>query len=840
MNLFEELDTLDPSSKLVPSRIETPTPHKIAVLMLLKQYLRDKKSSMETGITMRSQRRRMFFMLIFNLVQEPDMTYNELHNMLTSRPFKLDTLLLEGFEKSMSEFCGSAGIEALFDFADLQNINTLLNEEYGVNQFSMVGVYVRRIGVVLERFTFAEMMSMYRNICVYYERGMRALSIGSRKLIAGGVLRRSVTPPPLAAAAISTGEGVTESNEEPLGPHNSLSRWAPRQAKHFINSQSELLEHDDAAALPPKQLQRHVQQIIEDLPLNTTSYFLGYMNQLRIRDYYNALSALHRATDRSPVRLMMGHEKGYQYFCINLGVMHATFGHRDEALAALRESIMLAQEHGDRRSLNLANTWYCLLRDELPLSYVQRSVAEISEGDSNQLQNYTLALHFAVKLGTVAGYQPLRLFDLLQHSDHLTNRNNLASHAAEALALRSAVWCAYGRHELAALYAQLLLLGGAGGGVAARGGAVGGRPAVVGAVTGGGAGRGGGGVTDGGGGGGVVYGGAGRGIAGGARVLETGGGAGRGGALGAAVAGTEGIGAGGLGGVGEGYAGTGSALASFAMWLHLQGEMRLARVLLHRAREHLPRLPSAECWMISQCHLTIQSGIYRCRWHDALKACDQLYLLDAPGSLHQRASIYVAKKEFFNARRLLDKLAAQQDLAFLLRMRVQVLLAYCSLAEGNFNSEAVTLLLRVSEDMSDSQMDYELALVDMLLAQVLLLLGLPQKAYQAIKRSMDDIHINGGLYERAKTDFVFVRCLLAITADGEHRKAQLLKSVDILERSAKSFKQLSAHAKVLDVYVFLAQRFNEFGQRALRNKYAGEFRRYFMDHPIPREYLGAP
>ncbi|XP_023167056.1 anaphase-promoting complex subunit 5 [Drosophila hydei] len=751
MNLFEELDTLDPSSKLVPPRIETPTPHKVAVLILLKQYVKDKKTSMDSGITMRPQRRRMFCMLMFKLVQEADMSYNELHHLITNKPFKLDTLMLEAFEKAMSEFCGSASIEALFDFAEMQNIDTLLNEDYGVSQFSMVGVYVRRIAVVLERFTFAEMMCMYRNICLYYERGIRALSSGARKLIVGGVLHRSQTPPPPASEEIS--KDIVEPKQEQTELSQPLSRWAPKQAKFFINKQSELLDNDESSALSPKQLQLKVQQIIEDLPLNTTSYFLGYMNQLRIRDYYNALSALHRALDRSPVRLM-SQEKGYQYFCINLAVLHATFGHREEALAALRESIMLAQEHGDKRSLNLANTWHCLLRDELPLSYVQRSVADISDADGNLLQNYTLALHFAVKLGTVAGYQPLRLFDLLQNSDQLTNRNNLSNHASEALALRSAVWCAYGRHELSALYAQLLLS-----------------------------------VRD--------------------RFNCS------------------------------GSAGMGSALASYAMWLHLQGELRLARVLLHRAREQLPRMPNAECWMISQCHVVIQSGIYRCRWHEALKACDQLHLLDPSAAMQQRAAIYVAKREFFNARRLLDKLAAKSELPFLLRMRVQVLLAYCSLAEGNFSSEAVTLLLRVAEDMSESQMDYELAMVDMLLAQVLLMLGMPQKAYQAIKRSMDDIHINGGLYERAKTDFVFVRCLLAIK-EAEARKAQLLKSLDILERSAQSFKQLSAHAKVLDVYVFLAQRFNEYGERALRNKYAGEFRRYFMEHPIPREYLGGP
>nr|XP_016925842.2 anaphase-promoting complex subunit 5 [Drosophila suzukii] len=756
MNLFEELDTLDPSSKIEPPRIETPTAHKITVLILLKQYVINKKSCLDTGISMRTQRRRMFYMLVFKLVQEEDKSYNELHSLLTTGKYKLDTLMLESFEKAMSEFCAGS-IESLFDFTEIQNIDEILNENYGISQFSMVGLYVRRVGVVLERLSFPEMMDMYKNICSYYERGVRAAASGSRMAVAGGILHREETPPPNQITE-KTADPETKKKEEAIArvaqERNPLSRWAPKQAKFFINKQSELLESNERKALPPLELQKKVQEIIHDLPLITTPYFLGYMNQLRVRDYYNALSALHRALDRSPVRLM-SQEKGYQYFCVNLAVLHATFGHRDEALAALRESIMLAQEHGDKRSLNLANTWYCLLRDELPLSAVQKSVQEANEVDGSLLQNYTLALHFAVKLGTVAGYQPLRLFDLLQHSDNLTNRNNFADHASEALALRSAVWSAYGKHELAALYSQVLLAS---------------RDRF-----------------------------------------------------------------------GNASAGLGSALASYALWLQLQGEPQLSKVLLHRAKERFPRLPGAEGWMISQCHVVIQAGIYQCRWHDALKACDQLYLLDPSDAIMQRASIYVAKREFFNARRLLDKLAGQDNLPFLLRMRVQVLLGYCGMADGRFSSETTMLLLRVAEDMAESQMDYELALVDLLLAQQLLLLGMPQKAYQAIKRCMHDIHINGGLYERAKTDFVFVRCLLAINQNNvEERKAQLVKSLDILERSAQSFKKLSAHAKVLDVYVFLAQRFNEFGERNLRNKYAGEFRRYFTDHPIPREYLGSP
>ncbi|BFF99269.1 anaphase-promoting complex subunit 5 [Drosophila madeirensis] len=756
-DLNDELDTLDPTSKLVPPRIESPTAHKIVVLILLKQYVINKKVCLDTGISMRPQKRRMFYMLIFKLIQEADKSYDELHALLTTGRYKLDKLMLEAFEKAMSEFCAGS-IEALFDFAEIQNIDEILNENYGISQFSMVGVYVRRVGVVLERLSFSDMMDMYRNICSFYERGVRAMASGPgpRKAVAGGVLHREETPPPAAVQDKSSADDKKSDDAVALCPdgRNLLSKWAPKQAKYFINKQSELLETNERHSLSPMELQRKVQEMIQDLPLTTTPYFLGYMNQLRVRDYYTSLSALHRALDRSPVRLM-SQEKGYQYFCVNLAVLHATFGHRDEALSALRESIMLAQEHGDKRSLNLANTWYCLLRDELPLSTVQRSVSDANEVDGSLLQNYTLALHFAVKLGTVAGYKPLRLFDLLHHSDNLTNRNNFVDHASEALALRSAVWAAYGRHELSALYSQLLLT---------------------------------------------------------ARDRFS-----------------------------NGSAGLGSALASYALWLQLQGQPQMSRVLLDRARSRFPRLPSAEGWMISQCHVIIQAGIYQCRWHDALKACDQLYLLDKSDALMQRASIYVAKREFFNARRLLDSLATQTQLPFLLRMRIKVMLGYCGLAEGRFSSETTMLLMSVAEEMADSQMDYELALVDMLLAQQLLLLGLPQKAYQAIKRAMHDIHTNGGIFERARTDFVFVRCLLAITPNSvEARKAQLMKSLDILERAAKSFKQLQAHSKVLDVYVFLAQRFNDFGERTLRNKYAGEFRRYFTEHPIPREHLGSP
>lgn len=66
----------------------------------------------------------------------------------------------------------SLGIETLFDFAEMDNIEKMLAEQLGVSQFSLVGLYIRRVGVILERLSFPEMMALHKNICLYYEKGM--------------------------------------------------------------------------------------------------------------------------------------------------------------------------------------------------------------------------------------------------------------------------------------------------------------------------------------------------------------------------------------------------------------------------------------------------------------------------------------------------------------------------------------------------------------------------------------------------------------------------------------------------------------------------------------------
>uniref|UniRef100_A0A1A9V5S9 Anaphase-promoting complex subunit 5 n=1 Tax=Glossina austeni TaxID=7395 RepID=A0A1A9V5S9_GLOAU len=743
---FEELEALNPRNPSV-GLIDTPTPHKVAVLVLVDQYIRAKKAAADAGLEYPAHLRRNFCMLLLKLIQYPDMTFSDLYQLLCSSKYKIDDYHLECFEKVIGNVF-SMGLETLFDFCEMQNIEKMFAEQVGVSQFSIVGLYIRRVGVVLERLSFPEMVALHKNICLYYEKGLRSLTASSRKHN--------------RLESLLIDESDNDTIEEPVLDtetvhldRNQHCKWSAKQVELFVNQQCNLLENNELRALTPIEMQSKLNEIIRDNPLSAQAYFLSYMNQLRLRDIFGALNALHTAFDRSPMQIMgQSEQKGFQYFSVNLAVLHASFEHRREALNALKECIMLAQECGDKRCLDLANSWYCLLNSK-HIDPFEKCIPDVE--DIGMIQSLSLAIQFVVMFGAQCGYLPLDLFQMLLKSDEVNSKNSRPEHVSDSLALRSALWCTYGRHEMSALYSQLLL-----------------------------------------------------------NLKKT--------WVFGDVSNSESV---------------CKVLSSLALWFHVQGEHQLGVVLLMHARSRFPRYPNAINWMISECHVSIQQAIYRCQWQEASKWCCQLYLLDKNDGTLQRAMVYIAKGYYNEARHILQELQNSADLDVLGQVRVLVLMAYTNMSSSITSTEAIDHLMRASVLSASAYMEYENALIGVLLAEVMLRMGLPQKALQSMKNSMDHIYINGGLYDRAKTDFTFVRCLVKAGHDRNIQQQRLRKALPILERAIESYRKLEAHAKVLDVFVYVAKTFDELGVLSERNKYACKFKNYYTENPVPREYLNA-
>lgn len=430
-NNKKELDALNLWPTKSNNRIDVITPHKITVVFLVQEYLNLKQEMSDRLVEFKPKYRRQFSMLLLKLIQYPDLPYKELHNLLTSSVYGIHPDHLIAFD-SLMDILNTLGIEILFDLQKF--IDKLMTDNIGVNQFGILGLYIRRIVLALDKLTFPEMMNLYNQIKKYYEKGVRTLAI---------------------APSSQTGIANESLDVNPLLIKSGHNKWSVKQADLFVAQQCNLLENNETRALPPIELQTKLTEIIQDNPLYSQAHILSYMNNLRVRDFLNSLNAFHRAFDRSAVKSHNPPEtKGFQYSSLNLAIMHAQFNHNKEALASLRECVMLAQECGDRICLQLAQSWLCLL-DKNYVQLCEKTVA--SQTELSLVHSVSLGVQFIVNVAAVSGFLPSKLFGLLMKSEVINFQYSLMDLMANCIAQKAAVWTLYGKNEIASLCSQLLL-----------------------------------------------------------------------------------------------------------------------------------------------------------------------------------------------------------------------------------------------------------------------------------------------------------------------------------------------------------------------------------------------
>ncbi|XP_037044353.1 anaphase-promoting complex subunit 5 [Bradysia coprophila] len=719
------------------NKIDVLTPHKIIVVFLVQEYVNLKckllSDASSQNISYPAKYRRKFTLLLLKLIQYPDLPYMDLHNLLTSKQFGLSKEHLESFE-SLMEMLNDNGVEILLDLQKF--VEKMMSENVGINQFGILILYIRRIVMLLDRLTFDDMMKLFKDIKMYYEKGMRGL-------------------------LIAPSSNITEmTDDNPILMKTSQSKWSMKQADFFVSQQCHLLENNERRALSPIDLQNKLKEVIQDNPLHSQAHILSYMNNLRVRDYLNSLEAFHRAFDRSAVKSHNPPEtKGFQYSSLNLSIMHAQFGNNKEALASLKECIMLAQEVGDQVCLQLAQSWLCLLDK----SNIQLNMQSCERNISNQTEltlvhSVSLGMQFVVNVAAISGFLPSKLFELLMKSEVINFQHTLMDLITNCIAQKAAVWTMYGKNEMASLCSQLLL-----------------------------------------------------------QAVRT-----------HAKRENDSM---------ENCEAICHSLCCIALWLAVQGEFSLSSVVLYHTQNRFPRDPMSRYWMICDGYITALSAIYQHQWDVASKACSKVYTLDRNVSLLQRARLNIARRNLTGARKILENLLTDDVLEPLNRVRAMILLANTKMNGNSVSADVVTILKEALIYANAKYFSYEAAIVDVNFAFVLLNTGMPTQALKTITGCMDTVLANGGLYDTAKTMFLFVKCLIAAEPDADRKLSKMNRCKDILEETVEKFTKLGCYAKVMDVYIYLAQFYNEAQQFSERNKFAMQFRLLESKHPIPLEYL---
>uniref|UniRef100_A0A182JPY6 Anaphase-promoting complex subunit 5 n=1 Tax=Anopheles christyi TaxID=43041 RepID=A0A182JPY6_9DIPT len=431
-------------------KMDVLTPHKMIVVFLIQEYLRLKKTVTDGAtrgeqphqIEVSAGDRKRFCMLLLKLIQYPDLPYKDLYGLLLSPVYGVHPVHLEEFKKLM-KLLKTVGIDVMFDLYN--EIDKLIMDNTASFQIGIVGLYLRKVFVTMDRMSFHEMKDLYLATIAYYDKGMHAIRLD-----------------PCPDASYDCDSFKQPQNQytpiEPSdhGPHSA--KWSVKQSELFIAQQSALLKENEAKALPPKELQKRLNEIIHDRPHCSQAYFLSYMNNMRVREFFGAVHALQRVFDRTPsagapppaASTGASEGKEYQYSSLNLAILHAEFGHPKLARACLRECIMLAQENGDPTCLQLAHAW---------LSHLEGHSMPLPDKTTSGSLFHATSLHILSHLrqGSIAGKSPSELFALLMVNDLLNCQRSMMDLVATGIAERTALWTVYGKHEQASLCAQLLL-----------------------------------------------------------------------------------------------------------------------------------------------------------------------------------------------------------------------------------------------------------------------------------------------------------------------------------------------------------------------------------------------
>lgn len=286
------------------------------------------------------------------------------------------------------------------------------------------------------------------------------------------------------------------------------------------------------------------------------------------------------------------------------------------------------------------------------------------------------------------------------------------------------------------------------------------------------------------------------------------------------------------------------ALCSVALRLSIQGDITQSAVVLEHASIRFPRDPLARNWQKTELYIASQQAIHHCKWTYAAKACSELYMHDPTLSILQRSALNISRRNSVLAQKHLQVLLRDECVEPSARVRAMVLLANTYFTrdmtdanDSHFSAEVIDILNRAAMYAKEKYLSYDAAMVDINTTYVLLTMGKPHQALKLINNCIETVLANGGIYDCAKTQFLFVRCLVATQPDRLGKIATLAETSAILDQCIQHFLKLESYPKVKDVYIYLATTYDDLKLLPERNKWSHKFHELEEQFPTASEYL---
>ncbi|XP_014787767.1 anaphase-promoting complex subunit 5 [Octopus bimaculoides] len=442
-----DLFMFEPSTKR--SSKEQVTSHKVTLLVLLYEFLNayEKKSQireqyqqnldLKVEMDFTDVEVKAILTLILDLYQGPEKALRD----LIPRVKKVTNAKLADRFTGRLTVIAEGGIRALNEFFNQFTDDFLHFSETLMHKSSLFGLFARRMMVTFNMLSLSEVVNIFNR----FHAEMMSITADKEKNC-----RDSVGPDD------AFGQGKTQPPP--------VTYKSQKQAEYYIANQAFLIHHNVTKAAPPNELQERIRNLLKENPNLAEAHFLSYLNNIRVKEFCTASHNLYHyfdryvlpSVDQSNVQQFKTKENiddsNRRYAALNLAALHFSFGHKEQAIAALREAIRMAQENNDHLCLQHALVWLHRLGDE--------GSAETAKLMKRQISLPALALlniQSLAKYNAFAKMKPANVIESMLSNNVLSSQFSHGEFACISLAQIAALWHTYGKRENCSLISQLIL-----------------------------------------------------------------------------------------------------------------------------------------------------------------------------------------------------------------------------------------------------------------------------------------------------------------------------------------------------------------------------------------------
>ncbi|CAH3017657.1 unnamed protein product [Porites evermanni] len=434
------------------SRKDWLSPHKVSLLILIK-YISSSDDEQEDYLDCLRRSRHKLSLLLLEFFEAPDFELSEMCKHIKAVDVDLQSLLLKSL-KGLAED-GVSGISEFF-----QSLEKLLTgQEPALHKKSLFGLFTRRMALSFHKMSFSQvshfvdLLKMYLDDC------------------------ETDVPNNEMESSLDVSMQSVENDVEENGSSNTRKTFlqgsvSNRQAEFFLAKQVSLIQSSEEEALPPPALQSKINDILTASPNIAEAHFASFLNCLRTNEFKEALDSLYHYFDRQQWQGDSLANKGvcdseeaeterchrFRYAALNLAALHCRFGHRQEAMAALKEAIQIAQETNDHVCLEHCLGWLYRLEQEGSFQaklLLDRFVARAAELKIPYLTSLGMLNH--CQYDTMAGAPPPKVLQNLSQITIINSQNSLSDLMAATHVQQAATWQIYGKDCIAGIFTQLPL-----------------------------------------------------------------------------------------------------------------------------------------------------------------------------------------------------------------------------------------------------------------------------------------------------------------------------------------------------------------------------------------------